>query len=101
MKRGMRTLLKRILIALVIFSLWCSSIAFAYVYGGSNLGFNGYPAFSSYLSYSPSRYEIEQYISDAKEYVENCSYDIQRIQEAQTAAIDEANNAIHRYNNGY
>lgn len=92
---------RRTLTVFIILVLWCSSVAFAYVYGGSNLGFSGYPAFSSYLSYRPSKYEIEQYIADAKEYVENCNYDIQRIQEAQAAAIDEATDAIYRYNNGY
>lgn len=97
----MKTLIKRILIILIISILWCSSVAFAYVYGGSNLGFSGYPAFSSYLSYRPSKYEMEQYIANAKEYVENCNYDIQRIQEAQAAAIDEVNDAIYRYNNAY
>lgn len=94
-------MMKRIFVIFIIVSLWCSSVAFAFVIGGSNLGIMGYPEFNSYLSYDPTRYEIEQYIDDAKEYVENCNYDIQRIQEAKSDAITQANRAVDRYNHGY
>lgn len=94
-------MLKKILIISIISILWCSSIAFAYVFGGSNLSLSMYPEFNSYLPYNPSKYEVELYVEEAKKYVENCNNDIQRIQEAQAAAIREANDAIYRYNNGF
>lgn len=94
-------MLKRVLVIFLAMIIWGSSIAFAYVIGGSNLGVLGYPEFNSYISYNPSHSEIEQYIWDAKVYVENCNYDIQRIQEAKSNTIDKVNDAVYQYNNNY
>lgn len=58
-------MLKRILAISIISILWCSSIAFAYVFGGSNLSLSMYPEFNSYLPYNPSKYEIELYVEEA------------------------------------
>ena len=92
---------KKIMIIFLILTCWFTSVAFAFVMGGSNLGMFGYPKFDGYLSYKPSRYEVETYIQKAKEYTENCNYDINRIQEAKQAAITEANAKISQYNKGY
>ena len=92
---------KKIMIIFLIVTCWFTSVAFAFVIGGSNLGILGYPKFDGSLSYNPSRYEVETYIQKAKEYTENCNYDITRIQEAKQEAITEANAKISQYNNGY
>ena len=86
---------------MLITMIWISSIAYAYVLGGSNLGVMGYPEFDGYLPYSPSRYDMELYINQAQEYIDNCDNDIQRILEARQNAVDTANDAIYRYNNGF
>lgn len=93
--------MKKIFIIVLIASLWCSSVAFAFVIGGSNLGIMGYPEFNFYLPYDPSRNDIARYVEEAKEYVENCNNDIQRIHEAKLEAISQANDAVNRYNRGY
>ena len=90
--------MKKFLLFFIIFTFWLTSVAFAYVYGGSNLGFSGYPAFNAYLSYNPSRSEVEIYVEEAKKYVENGNYDIQRIREAQNDAIRKSNEAVNDYN---
>lgn len=94
-------MIKKVIIITTLITFWTISIAFAYVVGGSNLGYVGYPEFDAYLPYNPSRYDIEIYINDAQEYIDNCNNDIQRILEAQQNAINTANDAIYRYNNGY
>jgi hypothetical protein len=93
--------MKKILLLLAVFVLCISSVAFGYVFGGTNLDFMGYPEFSAYLSYDPSRSEVERYIQEAKEYVENGNNDIRRIREAQNEAIRKANDAVRRHNSGY
>lgn len=44
---------------------------------------------------------LQGYVEEAKEYVENCNNDIQRIHEAKLEAISQANDAVNRYNRGY
>lgn len=92
---------KKIAISAAILALCSTSAALGYVYGGSNLGYSGYPAFDEYLSYNPSKYEVEQYVDEAREYVENCDYDIQRILEAKADAINQANEAVANYNRNH
>lgn len=89
---------KKIAISAAILALCSTSAAIGYVYGGSNLGYSGYPAFDEYLPYNPSQYEVQQYVDSAQEYVENCDYDIQRILEAKNDAIYQANEAVANYN---
>lgn len=89
---------KKLVIGTVLLTLWSASVACAYVMGGSNLGGLGYPEFDQYISYDPSREEVERYVEDAKQYVENCNYDMQRVNEARNNAIDKANEAINNYN---
>ncbi len=72
----------------------------ASVYGGSNLGFSGYPdptCRKPYPPYSDSAMDRENYRSDmdryircVKEYLENANNDIDRIRQAQEEAIAEA-----------
>ncbi|MDK9420015.1 MULTISPECIES: hypothetical protein [Pectobacterium] len=88
-----------------------SSIAFtsnAYVYGGSNLNFSGYPDFSELTPSAPYgndqymwnnyKFEVENYVRKAKEYVENGDNDIKRIKEAQQKTINDANQVVEEYN---
>ncbi len=84
-------------------------IAHAGVFGGSNLGFSGYPESSCFKPskptkpYSSDRWQIESYnmqvqqynsawnlyISCVKEYLEDANNDIKRIQEKMEEEIDK------------
>lgn len=79
-----------------------SSTSYAYVLGGTNFGFSGYPEPSCYKPYKPQkfqsqyelnsyRYDAEAYIDCVNEYVDSAGNDIKRIQEAAQEAINEAN----------
>ena len=80
----------------------------AAVFGGSNLGYGGYPEFTQMEPtppYSNDQYawdnyrrEVERYTSDVKEYLEDANNDMKRIQEAQQEAIDKANRVVEEYN---
>lgn len=96
-KRGI-PMLKKILISAAVIAACSASPAMAYVFGGSNLGVFGYPKYSGYLSYDPDYNEMQRYLDDVKKYVENCNYDIQRIQEARDNAIEEASRKVNEYN---
>ena len=97
------------IIMIIIVSV-CAGFLFAYVYGGTNLGFMGYPEFSAYAPSAPYGYEVseyefnsyrdevERYVDQAEEYIENGNNDIRRISEAQEAAIDDANRAVNEFN---
>ena len=89
---------KKILLIIFVTLMWVSSVAFAFVVGGSNLSPLGYPQFDEYISYNPTREEVSRYVEAAKEYVENCNYDVQRVYEARNEAVDKANTAINNYN---
>jgi hypothetical protein len=104
--------LRRIITA-VSLSLLLPSIALAVVFGGSNLGFMGYPSHTCSPPYSKPikpyqftsqweidqynsevesyNYELETYMSCIDEYVENAKNDIQRVKEGANAAISAAN----------
>lgn len=94
-------MLKKILISAAVIAACTASPSIAYVFGGSNLGAFGYPEFSGYLSYDPDYNEMQRYLDDVKKYVENCNYDIKRIQEAQEKAINEANRRVNEYNRSH
>jgi hypothetical protein len=79
-----------------------TSIVFAYVFGGSNLGITGYPKHTCIKPYKPfqfsSRWEVDSYnaqldsfISCIRVYVDNAKNDIERIRESANEAIREAN----------
>ncbi len=80
--------------------LLVSATAGATVYGGSNLGFSGYPepeCRKPYEPYSNSsmdreiyRGELDRYFRCVKEYLENANNDIERIRQAQEEAIAQA-----------
>lgn len=84
------------------------TVSHAAVYGGSNLGFGGYPEFSesppsppySDDEYAWDRYrrDVQSYSEKAKEYLEDSDSDIKRIKEAQEDAIQKANDAVEQYN---
>ena len=87
--------------ALFCFLLMFSQVANALVYGGSNLGYMGYPESSCrkpYKPYSPiSQYEADSYNEDmrryvqcVKDYLENANNDIKRIREAMQNEVDKA-----------
>ncbi len=91
----------------------CLFSLFAYVFGGTNLGFSGYPGYDDIKPYKPytsyngrvskSQYEsykrsVETYVDNAKQYIENGNNDIKRIQDAQKEALDDANSVVNEYN---
>ncbi|AXS17584.1 MULTISPECIES: hypothetical protein [Klebsiella] len=83
--------------------------ASAVVFGGSNLGFTGYPDFSeseplppydnSDLSKNSYRIQVESYVRSAQEYLDNANSDIKRIQESKNETAEKANRVIESYNN--
>ncbi len=93
------------------------SMALGYVIGDSNLGFMGYPSFSSKQTkprkpYSKDewaldsyRREVERYVEASKEYVNACNGDMESIRDEKSKAIRESNAVIDEYNsfirNGY
>lgn len=93
---------------ILLLSLLTPSICFGY-YGSSNLSFSGYPSYDerspmrpySNDEYSQDRYkyEVEKYVKDAKDYIENADNDIKKIKAAQQDAINKANRVIQEYNN--
>lgn len=95
---------KLIPLLLLLSPLTCSAI----VFGGTNLGYSGYPEFSEMpptKPYSDDRYsweeyrrQVDDYTAKAKEYLENSNADIKRIQEAQEDAINKANAVVSEYN---
>ncbi|HHP1668436.1 TPA: hypothetical protein ACR6OL_002745 [Klebsiella pneumoniae] len=81
----------------------------AVVFGGSNLGFTGYPDFreseplppydNSDLSKNSYRIQVESYVRSAQEYLDNANNDIKRIQESKNETAEKANRVIEAYNN--
>jgi len=85
----------------VIGLLAISTSASAYVVGGSNLDFLGYPKpecmkptkpydLSNEYAVMDYNSDIKQYIQCVKTYIENADNDIERIQEAANDLIKEA-----------
>lgn len=92
--------MKKLSIALILAIFWSLSAACAYIYGSSNL-LGGYPRFDKYLPYNPSRSDMEQYIYDAKSYINACDNDIQEIYMAQQDAVNELNIKIEQFRSDY
>lgn len=103
--------MKRITL-LIILSLPLTALSA--VFGGSNLGFGGYPEFNEIAPtppYSDDQYAWDRYRRDvaayterAKQYLEDANSDMKRIKEAQQDAIQKANDVVAQYNrkvNGY
>jgi hypothetical protein len=104
--------MKRLVIVISAMIL-APSAAIAIVFGGSNLGFMGYPSHTCSPPYSKpikpfqftEQWQIDQYNSEVdtynfeldtyrqciKEYVENSANDIKRIKEKANEAISDAN----------
>ncbi len=93
--------MKKVFLLIIGIMFYFSSIAFAYVMGGTNLGIMGYPAFDEFISYNPTADDVNEYVRKAKEYVENGNNDINRIRDEQTEAIQKANSAVRSYNNSH
>ncbi len=93
--------MKRTLLILLLLLFCSTSVAFGYIIGGSNFGFSGYPDFNPFISYNPSKADVESIVAEAKTYVENGNYDIQRIRRAQNDAIQKANDAVANYNRNH
>lgn len=104
--------INKLTFCLILVSLCSTSIAFGFVIGGSNLGVMGYPSFSSThystpaIPYNRDRFsadqyeqEVNNYVRDAKEYIEFADNDISRIKDEKREAIDQANRVIRDYNN--
>lgn len=82
--------------------------ALANVYGGSNLGYSGYPEFDEVEPSPPMspdefsmqnyRSEVESYVQRAQEYAENASKDIERVNEGSQEALRKANEAVEEFN---
>lgn len=82
--------MKKIIILLFILLIHYNT-AIAYVVGGSNLNFMEYPKPDCHLySYEPTQYDIDAYKDCIREYIENANFDIQRIEQAKSKAINEA-----------
>ena len=81
-----------------------ASASMGYLYGNMIT----YPSFSAMdpsrpfsddeYELSAYRDEVEYYVAQGKEYIENCDSDIQAIQEERNAAIDRINRVVNEYN---
>jgi hypothetical protein len=103
---------KKIFVILGVILFSTSSFVFGYVFGGTKFGFSGYPEFSGYqpsrgysynstvseYEYNKYRNEVISFIDEVNTYIENCSYDVDRIIDAQDSAKDEAEQAISSFN---
>ncbi len=107
-----KQLTKKVRIGIIaILAIALSTPVAAVVFGGSNLGYGGYPDHSCFKPSKPlkpysldSQWEIDSYNSEVEaynsemsryincinDYVENGNNDIKRIREAVSSAIDEA-----------
>lgn len=95
--------MRRLNLIYIMFILsFFGNAAMAYVFGGSNLGFLGYPKHSCSQPYKPFQFtsqsqvnmynaDLEVYFNCIDSYVENAKNDIDRIIEAANEAISEAN----------
>jgi hypothetical protein len=102
--------MKRLFITTLIVVL-CPLTAYAYVFGGTNLGFGGYPSHTCMKPNKPfkpysfdSQWEIDSYNAEVDafnsdlqlysdcidEYLENANNDIKRIKLKAKEAVDEA-----------
>lgn len=100
---------KRIFLTIVAFLL--PSLAYASVYGGTNLGYTGYPSHTCFKPSKPIKpmsfssqwdvdsynsqvdhynLQIQQYLRCIEEYVDSANNDINRIREKAQDAINEA-----------
>ncbi len=93
----LKSFLKILLISTVIL---ISNSAYAIVFGGSNLGFLGYPEmtcrkptkpiYRDEFSVNTYNSDAERYIKCVNEYLENSRNDINRIKEKMQESIDAA-----------
>lgn len=97
-----------ILIFSVVLLLCFSSASIGYVYGSSNLGVAGYPEFRSMRPIRPvtnskvfiNKYkeDVDQYLRDARKYIESAQNDRTLIKEAVEQCTRDATSVIDEYN---
>lgn len=100
-------------VLVILLLVTASGVIFGYVIGGSNLSLSRYPSFSAfkpsapYYSYNTTiskwkydsyKADVERYIDEAKRYIENADYDIDRISEAKKEVVRQANSVVDEYN---
>ena len=95
---------KIILASAMVLVIATASASMGYLYGNMIT----YPSFSAMgpsrpfsddeYELSAYRDEVEYYVAQGKEYIENCENDIQTIQEERNAAVDKINRVINEYN---
>lgn len=100
--------LTKITLCLIAIIISSTSIAFGYVIGSSNFGIMGYPEFRAYKPHPPYskdsyavqnyRREVNNYVDEAKKYLESANNDIDRIYDAKENAIKESNNVVDEFN---
>lgn len=100
--------MKNVIFCLAMIFLCACCTGAGYIFGGSNLGFGGYPDFSELGpskpwnndEYSARRYqrEVKEYVEKAKEYVENAENDKKRINNSIEDAIQKADEVVEDYN---
>jgi hypothetical protein len=99
----------KMFLLIIAFLIVMPAITNAGVYGGSNLGFQGYPSHQCRTPYKPNKpysfdnqwevdlynskvnsynLELESYIRCIEEYIDNANNDIKRIQERVQEAVD-------------
>lgn len=82
--------MNKVFLSLVCLVVITNASAHAYVYGGTNFSFSGYPQHSCYFYDNSDKWYRENYIRCINEYVENASNDIKRIREQAQETVDEA-----------
>ncbi|MFS7308015.1 hypothetical protein [Rahnella inusitata] len=97
-------MIKIILLILLVVPLSSHAV----VFGGSNLGFSGYPEFTDpppsppfsddQFAWDSYKNEVQDYMNRAKQYVDDSDSDIKRIEDAKDDAIRKANDAVNEYN---
>jgi hypothetical protein len=100
--------MRKLHLIIFMFLISYSAIGNAAVYGGSNLGYSGYPEFSdseptppydrSEFLMNSYKNDVERYIRNAKDYTENANNDMKRIRESQDEALEKANRVVEEYN---
>lgn len=78
--------MRKIFILVFLLILTTSSIAFGFVIGITRIGRLWDTLNSIKIIYNPSKTDIEEYIRQAKEYIEGCDNDVDRIHEARQSA---------------
>lgn len=100
--------MKKIFILLGLVTACLGCMGFGYVMGGTNFGVMGYPKFDKYAPSKPFsrdqfsadsyKRQMQEFMDEAKTYMENARNDKKRIDNAIADAIDKNNEAVEDYN---